>query len=90
MGLFLRFALLALICVQFFSSPCFARVEVSEKKSDLEKALDGLRETLGDESAIEEIALPEDTSPRFLVKQVRISGNSLVRTSELFCDLPVV
>jgi hemolysin activation/secretion protein len=90
MGLFLRFALLFLISVQFFCSPCFARVEVSEKKSDLEKALDGLRETLGDESAVEEIPLPDDTSPRFLVKQVRISGNSLVRTSELISDLPLV
>ncbi len=34
--------------------------------------------------------LPEDTSPRFKMKEVRISGNSLVSTDELFEGLPEV
>ncbi len=33
---------------------------------------------------------PEDTSPRFKVKQVRISGNSLIPTEQLLEELPSV
>jgi hemolysin activation/secretion protein len=33
---------------------------------------------------------PEDTSPRFLVKEIKISGNTLVSTAELLENLPVV
>ncbi len=104
MGLFLRFALLALISIQLFSSPCFARVDLGDKKSELEQALNRLSDTLGGESSVDEMTFPEDTSPssvdemtfpedtspRFLVKQLRISGNSLVRTSELIGSLPAV
>ncbi len=42
------------------------------------------------EAKIEQLNLPEDTSSRFIVKEVRISGNTLISTDELLMNIPAV
>jgi len=42
------------------------------------------------EARIEQLNLPEDTSSRFAVKEVRISGNRLVSTDRLLMNMPLV
>jgi len=39
---------------------------------------------------IAKLTLPEDTSPRLTVKEVRISGNTLISTEELLKDIPAI
>ncbi len=39
---------------------------------------------------IEQLNLPEDTSPRFTVRELRISGNTLISNDELLKNLPLV
>jgi hemolysin activation/secretion protein len=68
---------------------CFAETEVEAKKSELEKALEQLRESLEDKGPSGEPAFTEDTSPRFLVRELLISGNNLISTATLFRNLPV-
>jgi len=40
------------------------------------------------EAEIAELNLPQDTTPRLTVRQVRISGNTLISTDELLEDVP--
>jgi hemolysin activation/secretion protein len=68
---------------------CFAETDTAAKKSELERALARLRETTEETARLPEFSFPEDTSPRFLVKELRISGNSLIPTAELFARLPM-
>ena len=42
------------------------------------------------ETDIEQLNLPEDTSPRFTIKELLISGNTLISTDELLGNLPKV
>jgi len=42
------------------------------------------------EEEIEKLDLPEDKTQRFIVKQVQVSGNSLVSTDEILADMPLV
>jgi hemolysin activation/secretion protein len=42
------------------------------------------------ELQIEQINLPEDDTPRFEVKELRINGNTLISTEKLLKDLPLV
>jgi hemolysin activation/secretion protein len=39
---------------------------------------------------VEQLNLPEDDTPRFDVKELRINGNSLISTQELLKDLPLI
>jgi hemolysin activation/secretion protein len=43
-----------------------------------------------EEAQLAELKLPEDTSPRMTVRELRISGNSLVSTAELLKNMPRV
>jgi hemolysin activation/secretion protein len=54
------------------------------KRQALEKAKAKLDEE------ILEIELPEDTTRRISVKEIRISGNSLIPTDELLADMPLI
>ena len=65
-----------------------ARREEAAKAQRQERAQK--RSAAEDEIPIEEIELPEDTSPRFNAKYLRIIGNSLIPTSELLQELPLV
>ena len=42
------------------------------------------------EAKIGQLRLPEDTSSRFTVKELRISGNTLISTDELLKNMPLV
>ena len=42
------------------------------------------------EATITEIDLPADTTPRFTVKQINISGNTLISTDDLFGKMPLI
>ena len=43
-----------------------------------------------DEQQIESLNLPEDTSPRLTVKEIRISGNTLIPTEALLQRMPLI
>src|SRR4030042_828774 len=42
------------------------------------------------EEIIDTINLPADTTPRFTVKQINVSGNTLITTDQLFADMPLI
>ncbi len=42
------------------------------------------------EAQLAELKLPEDTTPRMTVRELRVSGNSLVSTAELLKNMPLV
>lgn len=42
------------------------------------------------EEQIEKITLPDDMTPRFTVKEIRIAGNMLITTDELLAQMPLV
>ncbi|MDH4239941.1 MAG: hypothetical protein OEW48_10300 [Phycisphaerae bacterium] len=54
------------------------------KRKAIEKAKAKLEET------ISEIDLPNDTTTRFIVKDLQISGNSLISTDELLKKMPLI
>lgn len=59
------------------------RIEEAKRKAAAEAEAKG-------EKIIEQLDLPEDTSPRLTMKEVRISGNALISTDELLKDVPLV
>jgi len=60
----------------------------SEKVKAKQEALSKAKAAL--EEQIEKITLPDDTTPRFTVKEIRIAGNTLITTDELFAQMPLV
>ncbi|MHC4641110.1 MAG: ShlB/FhaC/HecB family hemolysin secretion/activation protein [Planctomycetota bacterium] len=60
------------------------RAKREARRMDLEKAKAKLEETIAD------ISLPADTTPRFTVKQLRISGNSLISADKIFEKMPLI
>lgn len=60
--------------------------EVAEKAG--REALEKTRAKL--QEHIAEIDLPEDTSPHLTVRQLHISGNSLISTAELLKNMPLI
>ena len=85
-------AIVILMCLLVLTSAGTAETEAETKKAELEKALDSLLETLEDKTSLAEqaLALPEDTSPLFVVKELRISGNNLVSTAEVLENMPLI
>ena len=78
-----------LMCILVLSSVGAAGTEIETEKSELEELIGKLRESLEDKVSVAEITLPEDTSQRFAVKEIRISGNNLVSTTELLEKMPL-
>jgi hemolysin activation/secretion protein len=62
--------------------------DIEPEREELERLIAQLREEMGKESSAE-LSFPEDTSPLFVVKELRISGNSLVSTAKLLEELPL-
>ena len=54
------------------------------RRKAVEKAKAKLEETIA------EINLPNDTTTRFIVKDLQISGNSLISTDKLFKKMPLI
>ena len=81
---------------------CFA-VDAAERKTDYDPKMEQMREDAqrakrqAHEKAkaklaedISEIDLPEDTTKSISVKEIRISGNSLLTTDKLLADMPLI
>jgi hemolysin activation/secretion protein len=81
---------------------CFA-VDAAERKTDYDPKMEQMREDAqrakrqAHEKAkaklaedISEIDLPEDTTKSISVKEIRISGNTLLTADELLADLPLI
>jgi hemolysin activation/secretion protein len=79
-----------LMCLLLFTSARAAETNIETEKAELETLIGRLRESLEDKASLAELSFPEDTSQRFLVKELRISGNNLVSTEELLEDMPLV
>ena len=60
------------------------RAKRETRRMSLEKAKAKLEETIA------QIDLPADTTPRFTVKQLNISGNSLISTDVIFEKMPLI
>ena len=89
MGLCRKVVFLMLISFVFTTTICFAKTEAEDKKAELERVFGQLRDNLGNKATLAALTFPEDTSPRFAVKEVYVSGNSLISTAELLEHLPL-
>ena len=68
---------------------CFADTNLEAKKKELDRVLGRLRENLEDKTSLAELTFPEDTTPRFVVKELQISGSNLMSTAKLLEKLPL-
>jgi len=80
------FASISLCC---FIAAAFAGEESKARKAELEKSLGESPNSIESTTSSDETIFPEDTTPRFKVSQLQISGNNLISTSELLENLPV-
>ncbi len=93
-----RTAFLTVVSFVLFLSPLYARAEEADKAAPKEVNVPPVVEKVTpkevtvppviDKASSAQPILPEDTSPRFRVKELRVSGNSLVSTDELLKGLP--
>jgi len=89
MSLSRRTTLLTVTLFLFLVTPCLAQTSIQqERKAELERVLEKLRKKAEDKTSLVGLIFPEDTSQRFLVKELRISGNDLISTAELLEELP--
>ncbi|HUT30765.1 MAG TPA: ShlB/FhaC/HecB family hemolysin secretion/activation protein [Sedimentisphaerales bacterium] len=90
MSLTMKPVSLFLITSLVLTALCFGEIGTEAKKSELQEALEHLQESLDAAAPPEALTFPEDTSPRFVVKELQISGNSLISTAALFRNLSLV
>jgi hemolysin activation/secretion protein len=89
MSLSRRTTILTVTLFLFLVTPCLAQTSIQqERKAELERVLEKLRKKAEDKTSLVGLIFPEDTSQRFLVKELRISGNDLISTAELLKELP--
>jgi len=89
MSLSRRTTLLTVTLFLFLVAPCLAQTSIQqERKAELERVLEKLRKKAEDKTSLVGLTFSEDTSQRFLVKELRISGNDLISTAELLEELP--
>lgn len=89
MSLSRRTTILTVTLFLFLVTPCLAQTSIQqERKVELERVLEKLRKKTEDKTSLVGLIFPEDTSQRFLVKELRISGNDLISTAELLEELP--
>ncbi|NIP51754.1 MAG: hypothetical protein GWN61_21350, partial [candidate division Zixibacteria bacterium] len=79
----------ALMCFLVLSSVVVAEPDKESEKAELEELIGKLRVSLEDKASLGDSSLPEDTSQRFAVKEIRISGNHLVSIGELLEKMPL-
>ncbi|MHC4752021.1 MAG: ShlB/FhaC/HecB family hemolysin secretion/activation protein [Planctomycetota bacterium] len=77
------------ICLICLIAVAFAEDENKDKKAELEKTLGESGSLIESTTSMDEVTFPEDTTPRFTVKELQISGNDLISTTELLEKLPV-
>jgi hemolysin activation/secretion protein len=89
MSLSRRTTILTVTLFLFLVTPCLAQTSIQqERKAELERVLEKLRKKAEDKTFLVGLTFPEDTSQRFLVKELRISGNDSISTAELLEELP--
>ncbi|MHC4482673.1 MAG: ShlB/FhaC/HecB family hemolysin secretion/activation protein [Planctomycetota bacterium] len=92
--IWLGFVLLCLgatVCVAADQAMADNTVLIKTKVKLKAERKDGVSEVKAKrEAEVEQFNLPEDTSSRFTVKELRISGNTLISTYELLENMPVV
>jgi hemolysin activation/secretion protein len=89
MSLSKKTTLLTVTLFLFLVTPCLAQTSIQqERKAELERVLEKLRKKAEDKTSLVGLTFPEDTSQRFLVKELRISGNDSISTAELLKELP--
>ena len=89
MSLSRRTTLLTVTLFLFLVTPCLAQTSIQqERKAELERVLEKLRKKAEDKTSLVGLTFSEDTSQRFLVKELRISGNDSISTAELLEELP--
>jgi len=70
--------------------PCLAQTSAQqERKAELERVLERLRKQTEDKTSLAGLTFVEEAGPRFLVKELRISGNTLISTAKLLEKLPL-
>ncbi len=79
----------ALMCFLVLSSLVVAEPDKESEKAELEELIGKLRVSLEAKASLGDLSLPEDTSQRFAVKEIRISGNNLISTAELLQKMPL-
>ncbi|MCJ7729155.1 MAG: hypothetical protein MUO27_04670 [Sedimentisphaerales bacterium] len=90
MSLSRRVAFVILIVLVVSTGECFADTDTEAKKAELEKGLGPLvKEALTSEANLHGLAFPEDTSQRFVAKELQIMGNTLLPTEKLLRKLPL-
>ncbi|MHC4646701.1 MAG: ShlB/FhaC/HecB family hemolysin secretion/activation protein [Planctomycetota bacterium] len=89
MGSSIQRKVVVLIALLFLIPAVFAEDKREIRKTELEKALGKLRSTI-EQTSVDEVNFPEDTTPRLLVKELRISGNNLISTARLLEEMPMV
>ncbi len=83
-------AFLTIMSLFFLVTPCLAQTPAQqERKAELERVLEKLREKAEDKTSSAGLTFPEDTSQRFLVKELQIGGNGLISTAKLLENLPL-
>ncbi len=83
-------AILTVTLLLFLVTPCLAQTPAQqERKAELERALEKLREKAEDKTSSAELTFSEDNSQRFLVKELRFGGNDLISTAKLLENLPL-
>lgn len=87
MAIRMRSTCLVLTFVLFLAPVGFPQTDREARKTELQRLSGQLRDTVRDEA---KFTFPEDTTPRFLVKELRISGNTLISTAELLGKMPTV
>ena len=80
---------ITLMCLFVLTSVGVAETDIETEKAELETLIGRLRESLEGKAPLAELSFPEDTSQRFVVKELRISGNNLVSTAELLEKMPL-
>jgi len=89
MSLSKRTTILTVTLFLFLVTPCLAQTSIQqERKAELERVLEKLRQKAEVRKYFGGLTFPEDTSQRFLVKELQISGNDLISTAELLEELP--
>ena len=90
MSLSRRTTILTVTSFLFLVIPCIAQTSVQqERKAELEQVLEKLRKKAEDKTTLAGLTFPEDTTQRFVVKELRISGNDLISTAKLVENLPL-
>jgi hemolysin activation/secretion protein len=90
MSLSRRTTILTVTVFLFLVIPCLSQTSIQqERKAELEQVLEKLRKKAEDKTTLAGLTFPEDTSQRFWVKELRISGNDLISTAKLLENLPL-